>query len=75
MEGWASKGMAPGGWASKGWAWGGVGQQPPPWPVAGDGAPRYEVCEEAVAFQLFLERAAEIDVLEPNLRAQRLWKL
>ena len=37
-----------------------VGQQPPRWPVAGDGAPRYEVCGEVVAFQRFLERAAEI---------------
>ena len=43
-----------------------VGQQPPPWPVAGDGAPRCEVCGEVVAFQRFLERAAEIHLWAPN---------
>ena len=43
-----------------------VSQQPPPWPVAGDGAPRCEVCGEVVAFQRFLERAAEIHLWAPN---------
>jgi hypothetical protein len=43
-----------------------VGQQPPRWPVAGDGAPRYEVCGEVVAFQRFLERAAEIHLWAPD---------
>jgi hypothetical protein len=43
-----------------------VGQQPPPWPVAGDGAPRCEVCGEVVAFERFLERAAEIHLWAPN---------
>ena len=40
----------------------GVGQQPPPWPVAGEGAPRREVRGKVVAFQGFLERAAEVQV-------------
>jgi hypothetical protein len=43
-----------------------VGQQPPPWPVAGDGAPRCEVFGGVVAFQRFLERAAEIHLWAPN---------
>jgi hypothetical protein len=43
-----------------------VGQQPQPWPVAGGGAPRCEVCGEVVAFQRFLERAAEIHLWAPN---------
>jgi hypothetical protein len=49
-------------------AWRGrrVGQQPPPWPVTGDGAPRYKVSGEVVAFQRFLERAAEIHLWAPN---------
>jgi hypothetical protein len=60
--GWASESWAPGGLAPEGWGRGRrVGQQPPPWPVAGEGAPHYEVCGEAVAFQRFLWRAAEIN--------------
>ena len=47
------------------WRRSGVGQ-PPPWPVAGDGAPRREVCGEVVAFQRFLERAAEGHLWTPN---------
>jgi hypothetical protein len=43
-----------------------VAQQPPPWPVAGDGAPRYAVRGKVVAFQRFLERAAEIHLWAPN---------
>jgi hypothetical protein len=43
-----------------------VGQLWPPLPVAGDGAPRYEVRDEVVAFLYFLERVAEINILEPN---------
>ena len=43
-----------------------VGQQPPPWPVAGEGAPRREVGGKVVAFQGFLERAAEVHLWEPN---------
>ena len=44
----------------------GVGQQPPPWPVAGEGAPRREVGGKVVAFQGFLERAAEVHLWAPN---------
>ena len=44
----------------------GVGQQPPPWPVAGEGAPRREVGGKVVAFQGFLERAAEVYLWAPN---------
>ena len=54
-EGWASEGLA-----SEGWAGRGVDQQPPPWPVAGEGAPRREVGGKVIAFQGFLERAAEV---------------
>ena len=44
----------------------GVGQQPPPWPVAGEGAPRREVGGKLIAFQSFLERAAEVHLWAPN---------
>ena len=44
----------------------GVGQQPPPWPVADEGAPRREVGGKVVAFQGFLERAAEVHLWAPN---------
>ena len=44
----------------------GVGQQPPPWPVAGEGAPRREVGGKVIAFQGFLERAAEVHLWAPN---------
>jgi hypothetical protein len=64
--GWAPEGWASKGWASEGWARRGVGQQPPPWPVAGEGAPRREVGGKVVAFQGFLERAAEVHLWAPN---------
>jgi hypothetical protein len=44
----------------------GVGQQPPPLHIAGDGALRHEVRGEVVKFQLFIDRAAEIDFWAPN---------
>jgi hypothetical protein len=45
-----------------------VGQQPQPRPVAGDGAPRCEVRGKVVAFQRFLERAADVTSGHPNGR-------
>ena len=44
----------------------GVGQQPPPWPVASESASRREVGGKVVAFQGFLERAAEVHLWAPN---------
>ena len=44
-----------------------AGQQLQSGPVAGDGAPRREVSRKVVAFQRFLERAAEIPLWAPNL--------
>jgi hypothetical protein len=43
-----------------------VGKQPPSLPVPGDGAPRFDVRREVIAFQRFLERAAEIHLWAPN---------
>ena len=42
------------------------GQQLSPWPVAGEGAPRREVGGKVIAFQGFLERAAEVHLWAPN---------
>ena len=44
-----------------------MGQQPPPCPVESDGFRRCEVRGEVVAFQRFLERAAEIHPWAPVL--------